>query len=372
MLGGLPARKEPLQKWPIFGSREEEELLKALRSGHWGRGSGAAIKNFEESFARTMQTRHCLATSSGTGSLVTALAAVGVEAGDEVILTPYTFVACANAILVRNALPVFVDVDRETFQLDVSKVEAAITDRTTAILPVHIGGSPVDINALIPLAGKHGIPILEDVCQAHFAEWRGRKLGTLTQAGCFSFQSSKHLNSGEGGAILMNDDQLYERCYAFHYNGMRPTKIRNSGAEVTAACKFMLTEFQAAVLFGQLSRLEEQAARRNENATYLTKQMSDIPGILPARLQAGCTRSAYHLYMFRYRPEHFENLPRATFLKALVAEGIPASAGYSPLNTQPFIKSTLQSRGFERIVFPIPPCAVVVSGDDQVKCRHNK
>ncbi|MGE0755811.1 MAG: DegT/DnrJ/EryC1/StrS family aminotransferase, partial [Pirellulaceae bacterium] len=271
--------------------------------------------------------------------------------GDEVILPPYTFIACVNVVLQRGAMPVFADVDPETFQIDPERVRAAITERTRAIMPVHIGGSLVDMDSLREVAARRQIPIVEDACQAHLAEWRGRKAGTLGQIGCFSFQASKNLTSGEGGAIVVDDEQLWERCFAFHYQGVRPRSARQPATELPAGCKFTITEFQAAVLLAQLARLENQAQRRSENAEYLTNLLQQIPGILPARMYDGCTRNAYHLYMFRYQPEAFADLPRSLFLKALSAEGIPASSGYSPLNKQPIIDSTLRSRGFRRL-FP--------------------
>lgn len=347
LLGGKPVRTGPFPSWPVFDEKDEEALLNTLRSGKWFRGYGQNVNRFEEAYARMMGSKFCLATANGTSALFASLSTLGVEAGDEVILPPYTFVACVNVILLLNALPVFVDTDPETFQIDAFKIEAAITDHTAAIMPVHLGGNVADLDTIIAVARKHKLPVIEDTCQSHLAEWRGRKAGTFGDTGCFSFQASKNLNSGEGGAVLTDNDELLEKCYAFH-NNSRGTRATGYDFNYSMrGANLRMTEFQAALLMSQMTRLEQQAKTREQNAQYLTSMLREIPGILPERMYDGCTRNAYHLYMFRYKKEHFADLPRAIFLKALAAEGIPASAGYSPLNKEPFINNTLHSRGYQ-------------------------
>jgi len=367
LLGGKPIRTARFPSWPVFDKTEEEAVLNVLRSGKWFRVDGQNVKRFEEAYAQMTGAKHCLATANGTSALLASLSSLGVEAGDEVILPPYTFVACVNVILLLNALPVFVDTDPETFQIDARKIEAAITDRTRAIMPVHIGGNVADLDAIQAIARKRNLPVVEDACQAHLAEWRGRKAGTLGSAGCFSFQASKNLNSGEGGAILTNNEELLEKCYAFH-NNSRPRKA--TGLTFTYALRganLRMTEFQAAVLLGQMTRLEAQSKMRGHNAQYLTPLLQEIPGILPARMYEGCTRNAYHLYMFRYRKDQFADLPRAVFLKALIAEGIPAFGGYSPLNKERFIKDTLHSRGYQAIYSK----EQITRWDERNRCPEN-
>lgn len=349
LLGGGPIRRQPFPAWPVFDQKEEQALLEVLRSGKWYRGSGQNVNRFEASYAELMGAKHCLATANGTSALIASMSGLGIGPGDEVILPPYTFVASVNAILMLNALPVFADSDPETFQMDARKLEAAITGRTAAIMPVHLGGSAADLDAILPLAKEHRLPVVEDACQAHLAEWRGRKVGTFGDAGCFSFQASKHLNSGEGGAILTSSEELAERCYTFH-NNSRGRKADSYDFSYRArGANLRMTEFQAALLMAQMMRLEDQSRVREQNGTYLTSLLREIPGILPARMYEGCTRNAYHLYMFRYQKEQFANLPRTKFLKALTAEGIPASGGYSPLNQEPFLKTTLQSKAYQAI-----------------------
>ena len=349
LLGGPPVRTEPFPNWPIADAREEEALLGVLRSGKWGRGVGEQVKQFERAFADLTGARHCLATANGTSALITSLYALDVGPGDEVIVPPYTFVATVNAVLMRHALPVFADTDVETFQVDPRRVEAAITERTRVILPVHLGGSAADLDAILAAAQARNIPVLEDACQAHLAEWKGRKVGTLGKAGCFSFQASKNLNSGEGGAIVTSDPAFIEACYTFHNNSRtRATTGDNFSYRGTGA-NLRLTEFQAAILQAQMTRLDTQSRTREKNAAHLSGLLREIPGLTPARMYEGCTRNAYHLYMFRYDAAQFGGLPRARFLEALKAEGVPAAAGYAPLNKESFLEDTFGSRGYKRI-----------------------
>ncbi len=353
LLGGRPVRVEPFPSWPRVNAEDEQILTEVLRSGDWFRGTaGRYARRFEEQYARLTGAKHCLATANGTSALYTSLNALSVGPGDEVIVPPYTFVATVNVVLLQYALPVFVDTDPETFQIEATKIEAAITQHTRAIIPVHLGGSAADLDAILKLARTRKLPVIEDACQAHIGEWRGRKLGTHGETGCFSFQVSKNLASGEGGAILTNSDELIERCFAFHNNGRgRKTDSYNFSYFANGA-NLRMTQFQAALLVTQMERLEDQSKTREQNAAYLTSLLREIPGIRPARMYEGCTRNAYHLYMFRYGKEQFARAPRATFLKALAAEGIPCSGGYAPLNKEPFLKSVLNSRAYRAIAGP--------------------
>lgn len=351
LIGGRPVRQAPFPSWPVFGEPEEQALLRTLRSGRWYRGNGGNVRRFEDAYARATGARRCLATCNGTSALFVALNALGVQPGDEVILPPYTFIATVNVVLRQFALPVFVDTDPETFQIDASKIESAMTPDTRAVVPVHLGGNVCDLDRILDIARRRDVPVIEDACQAHMAEWKGRKAGTLGAAGCFSFQASKNLNSGEGGAMLTNDESLYERAYAFHNNGSGLKAIGTNFAYASTGHNLRLTEFQAALLLEQMARLDAQVRIRSANGAWLNSELEKIPGIRPARQYPGCTRNAYHLYMFRYDSAEFSGLSRELFLKALRAEGIPASGGYSPLNTQPFLKNTLNARGYRRL-FP--------------------
>lgn len=347
LLGGKPVRTAPFSPWPVVAEPEQKHLLEVLHSKRWNRMEGSRVAQFEKLWSAQLGVRDCLATSSGTSALACSMNALEVGPGDEVIVPPYTFVATINAVLMQHALPVFVDTDRETMQIDARKVEAAITPRTRAILPVHLGGSVAEMDILLEISRRRQIPLVEDACQSHLAEWRGRKVGTLGDLGCFSLQASKNLNSGEGGVIVSQNSALLDICRSFHNQGRG--QADTSFAYVRNGDNRRMTEFQGAILLAQLSRLEEQARRREENAAHLTSLLRAIPGITPARMYEGCTRNAYHLYMLRYDPAPFKGLPRARFLQALRAEGIPCGGGYSPLYREPFLENTLQSRAYRYV-----------------------
>jgi perosamine synthetase len=349
ILGGRKSRSQAFASWPKYDQTEERALMDVLHSGKWYRGSGQKVKEFEAAYAKLTGAKQCLATCNGTAALFISLNVMGVEPGDEVLLPPYTFIATANVILRQHALPVFIDSDIETFQIDHRKVEAAINDRTRAIIPVHLGGASANLDALLPIAKKHRIPLIEDACQAHLGEWKGRKVGAWGDTGCFSFQASKNLNSGEGGAILFNDEDARERAYAFHNNGSGLRAIGSNFQYASTGANLRLTEFQAGILLSQMTRLEQQSRARSENGKYLTSMLKEIPGISPAKEYPGQTNNAYHLYMFRFDSKAFAGMPREKFLKALSAEGIPASGGYSPLNRQPFLTTAISSRGYKRL-----------------------
>jgi len=349
ILGGPPARPAARQgvAWPIIGEDDLAGWVDVLRSGVWNRLSGDRVDRFESAWAERLGASHCLATANGTGALICALNALDVGPGDEVIVPPYTFVATINAVLMQHALPVFVDTDPRTFQIDAAKVEAAITDRTRAILPVHVGGAPADLDTLLEVGKRRKVAVVEDACQAHLAEWRGQKVGTLGDCGCFSFQASKNLNCGEGGALVTNVEDLDRQARSFQNNGRSwagaPGQYARTGANLR------LTEFQGALLSTQLTRLEDQSRTRERNAAYLTTRLEAIGGLLPVRPHDGCTRNSYHLYMCRYDPDAFAGLTRAKFLEAMAAEGVGASGGYGPLNREPFLRAAFESRGYRQV-----------------------
>ncbi len=333
-------------EWPLFDTGDEQALLGVLRSGKWGRTSGGGARNreFEAVFARRMQAKHCVATSSGTTALLTALGALNIGPGDEVILSPYTFVATFNVVTANFALPVFADSDPASFQVDPQSVAAAVTPATRLLLPVHIAGTAADLDGLLAVAKAKNLPLLEDACQAPLAEWHGRPVGTHGIGGCFSFQASKNLTSGEGGAVVTNDDTFANLCYNYHTpGGGKPAP--SSGR----AANYRLTEFQAALLLSQWTRFEAQAKRRDANAAHLSAMLARIPGIAPAKLAAGNTRNGWHLYMFRYDAARFSGLSRAKFLQALAKEGIAASSGYTALNLTPHVQALAMNPHYLRI-----------------------
>lgn len=350
ILGGRPVREKDWPEWPIWDpATDEERVIQVLRSGVWSRDK--VVDEFEQQWAATIGTKRCLATVNGTNALITSLIQLGLGGGDEVLVPPYTFIATVAAVIATGAMPVFVDTDPETYQMDVNKIEAKITPRTRAILPVHILGMPADMNGIMAIAKKHDLLVVEDACQAWMAEIDNKKVGGFGDASCFSFQNSKNLPIGEGGAIVSDDEELMDRCYSYHNCGMPyGTVVGAVGAgAIMAGNKLRMTEYQAAIGLAQLKRLEQQTATRSENAEYLKSQITGIPGIVPYKLYDSVTRCAFHLFAFRYKQEEFQGLPRAEFLEALRAEGIPCSGGYTPLNTQPYLAHAFQTKNFKKM-----------------------
>lgn len=349
ILGGRKVYTGGFASWPIFDETEERALVSVLKSGKWGRLDGPVMAAFEKAYANLNGASHCLGVSSGTSALTTILGALDIGPGDEVIIPVYTFIATYNVVVLNYALPILVDTDIETFQIDVEKAEAAVTTQTKAIMPVHIGGSPADIDAFMQLGQRTSIPIIEDACQAHLAEWKGKKVGNFGLAGAFSFQSSKNLNCAEGGAILTNDADFAHACYLFHNQGQGGTNTSFGTGSGMRATNLRLTEFQGNLLLAQMARLHQQMETRSENAKYLTELLAGIPGIEPAKLYPGTTRSAYHLYMFRYLKEHFNGLSRDKFVEALNAEGIPCDPGYGQMNRDAYVTGLASNAHYLRI-----------------------
>lgn len=348
MLGGTPVRAKPWPTWPVWDSSAEESVLEILRSGNWYRGQGKTVTQFEEAYAKLLGVKRCVAMVNGTNSLMTALHMLDVGVGDEVIVSPYTFIATYNVVLNSCALPVFADTDPETFQINPDTIESKITENTRAILPVHILGIPANMDRITEIAKKHNLKVIEDACQAWLAQWRGKSCGTLGDLGCFSFQNSKHLPCGEGGAVVGNDEDLMDRVHAYHNCGRAFGNMPKTGPNPMMGTNRRMTEYQAAILLNQMKRLEADTELRWANGKYLTSKIKGIPGIVPHRLYEGVTRAVYHLYPFRYLKEHFNNAPRDKFLAALSAEGVPCSGGYGPQYNDGLIEAALTSKNFTR------------------------
>lgn len=348
ILGGRPVRAKSFPKWPVWDPAAEEHVLSILRSGNWFRGSGSTVTEFEKKYADLMDAKRCVCTVNGTNALLTALHALDIGLGDEVIVSPYTFIATYNVVIGSCALPVFADTDPETFQINPDKIEERITKNTRAILPVHILGLPANMDRIKAIAKKHNLKIIEDACQAWLAEWRNQKVGTIGDLGCFSFQNSKHLPCGEGGAVIGNNVELMDKCHSYHNCGRPYGSIKATSAYPIIGTNRRMTEYQAAILHSQIKRLDSDTKKRTENANYLTSRIKDIPGIVPHKLYPGVTRAVYHLYPFRYKKEHFNNASRSKFLAALRGEGIPCSGGYGPQYNDGLIEVALNSNNFKR------------------------
>jgi dTDP-4-amino-4,6-dideoxygalactose transaminase len=291
--------------------------------------------------------KRCQATSSGTTALITSLYVMGVDAGDEVIVSPFTFIATYNAVLMQKALPVFADTDPATLTMDPTSIESRITDRTRVIMPVHIYGMPCDMDPINAIAKKHGLGVVEDACQAWLTEYKGQMCGTLADLGCFSFQNSKHIPSGEGGAITSNSDELIDRCFAYHNCGRATGTFQGRGC-FTRGGNFRMQHFQAAMLLQQFDKLVKETEIRRANADYLSSGLNEIDGLDPARLPEN-SRAVWHLFPLRYDSRKFNGLSRSGFIRALGAEGIPCGGGYREQYYDGLLDEAIASRGFQRL-----------------------
>lgn len=330
--GGIPVRTRPWPTWPEYDQREEDALRRVLHSGQWWSVGGTEVEQFEREFAAFQQAAHGICCTNGTAALEIALRALNIGCGDEVIVPPYTFIATASSVLAVGATPVFVDIDPESFNIDPAQIDQAVTPRTRAVIPVHIAGGPADLDGVLAAAAKHGLSVIEDAAQAHAAAWNGRRVGAIGDCGTFSFQASKNLNAGEGGILITNNEDLADRLWSVTNVGR--TRTGKWYEHHVLGGNFRLTEWQGAILRTQLGRLEAQTARRTASANRLTQLLAEIPGIRTLKVDPRVTTHAYHLYMFRYQPQAFGGRPREEFLKALNAEGVPASGGYVPLHLE--------------------------------------
>src|SRR6267142_2290838 len=337
LLGGKPIRTKPFTRWPIFGKPEEKRLLRTLHSGKWGRLHGPEVAEFERGFAAMHGCKHGIAVVNGTVSLRIALLAAGIRAEDEVIVPPYTFFSTASAVIEANAVPVFADIDLDTFNIDPKAIKSSITSRTKAIIPVHFAGQIADMDAIMAIAKQHRLTVIEDAAHAHGASCQGRPAGSIGHMGSFSFQSSKNLTCGEGGIITTNDDELAEACRSIHNCGRVTGGIWYEHHVISG--NYRLGEFQGSILNCQIDRLEEQTRARDDNGKYLSSLLGDLPGLHMQRRPAAVTRHSYHLFMLRLDPALF-GASRDAVLRALEAEGIPCSGGYGfSLPDQPLFRN---------------------------------
>ncbi len=352
LLGGVPVRQKGSGlgvSWPIYDDTDIQMYLDAYKSNRWSEYSNnerERVVQFEKAFAELMGVGYCATTNSGTDALEAAQRALDIGPGDEVITQTNTFIATAQTTFNLYALPVFVDSDPETFMIDADKIEERITPNTKAILPVHIGGAAADMDKILAIAKKHNLVVVEDACQAHLGEWRKKKLGSVGDLGCFSFQAGKSLCGGEAGAVIGNDENLMARVDAYTNNGRDPRGQRRT----FPGSNFRLTPFVAAILLGQIRRLQAQSSLRDENSAHLEKLLSGIKGVRPTKKYPGQTRRAYYIYQMIYEKEYFNGLPKARFQEAMRAEGIGFGNGIdSSLHLNPFIETYLNLRGFQKL-----------------------
>ncbi|MCD6597554.1 MAG: DegT/DnrJ/EryC1/StrS family aminotransferase [Bacteroidales bacterium] len=347
-LGGTAVRSN--KSWPRWPYRDQnvlDEITKTTESGIWCRiqSKTGTVPTFEKKYAEMIGVKHCVAVGSGTQALHTSVEALGLGPGDEVITSPYTDPGTIAAILSARALPVLADIDRLSFQLDPDDVERRINKNTKAIMPVHMMGQAANMERFMQIAKKHKLFVIEDACQAHFAKYQGKMLGTIGDLGCFSHQSSKVLACGEGGNIIGNDDELMDRCFTVQNHG-----TSKRGRTETIGPKYRMNEFEGAILLGQLPTVMERHALRNRNAKYLTSKIKDIPGIYPQKLYEGTEEGSFYLYSMSYDKKLYNGTDRSIYLKALAAEGI----GLSPyikngLHREPWVDNIISRKVYQKM-----------------------
>lgn len=331
--GGNPLRIDKFPKWPQYDEKEAVAIDRVLKSGVWGT-LGGEVKSFVERYAKYQNASYGVAVTNGTQTLEIILRALDIGYGDEVIIPPYTFNATASAVILLGATPIFADIEEDTFNLDPEKLECAITSRTKAIIPVHVGGRACNMDRIMEIAKKHSLYVIEDAAHANGSEWKGTRVGTIGDAGSFSFQNSKNITAGEGGFITTNHTDIFEKCWAIHHCG-RDIHGKAWYGHPFIGTNARMTEWQAAILNTQLDRLDAQIDKRNENACYLSSRLKEIPCVDILKQDARVNRNSYHLFVFKFKGEKCKDLSRELFIKALSAEGIPISPGYVCLYKQP-------------------------------------
>ena len=342
IFGGKPTITGPWPKWPNAGRRERELLEEVLSGDLWGgTGLGPKIAELNEKFAQYCGVKYGAAVANGTVTMELCLEAWGIGPGDEVIIPAFTFAATPLAAHHQGATVVYVDIDPETLNIDPAKIEEAVTDRTRAIIPVHIAGHPCDMDTVMEIARKHNLKVVEDAAQAHGAIYKGRKTGSLGDAGSFSFQQSKNMQSGEGGIVVSSDKNLIDLIHYSLGKFGRGIREKYSGhIHYRYGWNACYSEIQAALTLAQLERLEEQTEIRAENAKRLYTRLEDIEGIVPLVWQPYCDRHGHHLLCFRFISEEFEGVKREQFLAALNEEGVVSSSFYPmPLYMQPMYEA---------------------------------
>src|SRR5215467_4766256 len=321
--GGKALRKKPLTQWPIATKAEAAALKYVLESTLWGGQPfpGKQAAAFAAKFAALHTAKYGQCVSTGTIAIQAALKAIGIKPGDEVIVPAYTWEGTVGPVLLLNAVPVFVDVDPDTYCLDARLIEQAITPKTRAILPVHLAMNFADLDEIMRIARSRNIAVIEDCAHAHGGQWRGTGAGASGDLGCFSFQSSKIITAGEGGAIITSNLEYFERAQSYVNCGR--ASVTDKFRQRLIGFNYRITEFQAVILEAQLQRLPKQAKTRLVNIEHFEQRLRGSPGLAFLKRDKRITRVAAYQFVFKYHPEHFGGIPRAAFLAALEMEGIP-------------------------------------------------
>jgi dTDP-4-amino-4,6-dideoxygalactose transaminase len=327
ILGGTPVRSQEYGPWPQHDEREVDAVAAVVRSGIWGGHPAPAPRasQFVQRFAEYQGARYGALMVNGTVTLEVALKALGIGWGDEVIVPAVTFEATYYACIAAGALPVIVDVTEATLTIDPNQVEAAITERTKAIIPVHLGHQMADMDRIIEIARRHGVAVVEDAAHAHGQRWSKNGAGCIGDFGSFSHQSTKSLTAGEGGTLLTQDEHLAELATSIIDCG-RPRDLDEK--EYTFGANYRLGELHAALLLAQLDRFEDQRVERERAARYFEERAPQIPGVRVMPADPRVTRWSFYQYIFAVDPEAFAGATNEVICRALDAEGVPADTGF--------------------------------------------
>ncbi len=341
ILGGEAFGKPNFPTWPIYDETELNAVRDVVISRQWGTGGPKQVE-FEQAFADFCGAKYGVFMTNGTHTLKLALEALGIGPGDEVIVPGSTWQATASSVLDVNAIPVLVDACPETWCIDPKEVEKYITPRTKCIIPVHLYGRLADMDAIMAIAKKHNLYVIEDCAHAHGGEWRGQKVGTIGNVGSFSMQASKIMQTGEGGVDITNDEDLYNRIYSLKFCGRPRTSKSEVPLPTMQSGNFRATEFPAAIGLCQLARLEEQNKIRAVNAFYLEDCLQEeIPGLSYLYRDPRVTLQSHYRLSMRYNKEAWDGLSRKTLLAAFKAEmegKMGWATPYEPLNDSPLYR----------------------------------
>jgi len=329
--GGIPVRGEGLPLEADITDAEIEAVLEVLRNRKLSQLAGSYVEDFEVEFARYVGVKYAVAVNSGTSALSLAVAALQIGTGDEVVLPPYTFVATANGILQQNAIPIFADIDSRTFNLDPLKLEQKISEKTRAIMPVHMFGHPCDMDPILEIARKHDLSVIEDSAQAAGAEYKGKKTGSIGDVGCFSFYLNKNMTTGEGGMLVTDNEEVAERAATLR-NHCRPEvssipNVPSYNIFTGIGWNLRMTSLQAVIGGAQLKRLDESNKKREANAQFIMKHAEPFEWLHPQRTVADA-KPVHWLQAFRI--DDHSRIDRDKFVAAISAEGVKAE-GYAPI-----------------------------------------
>lgn len=332
--GGERVKTTPFPSFPIWDKEDEEHLLVALHSGRWSIGHEDSknpnnkkfIEQLEQRMSDLQKAEYAIAMSNCTAALDVAVKSIDIQPGDEVIVTPYSFIASATCILQAGAVPVFADINEKTWNIDPDCIRKSITSKAKAIVVVHFGGQSADMDEIRAIANEHGLRIIEDCAHAFGASWRNAPVGTIGDVGCFSFQQSKNVTCGEGGVLVTNDVEIFKKAYSYHMSG------RKYGGQwyqhEVLGWNYKITEFQAALACSQMNKAEKLDSIRSKNALRIIEALDKIDGLDFVKTDERVTERVYHLLTFTYDPKCFGDISKKRFLRALYAEGIPLLDGY--------------------------------------------